>query len=247
METYKINHAIILAGGFGKRLRAEIQNVPKPMALINNKPFLEILLNYLDFHCVSNVTLAIGYKRDVIKKYFDNKFKNISLYFSEEDDKFPLGTGGAVINSLNNMPENAPFLVLNGDTFFNFDLQDFSKKCHTFNADVGFALMYTKDDRYGKVYLNKRGHVQIPSEINAFNNSEAPAIGGTFYFRKKKLFENVKTTGFLNLEKNILPSIRCNYGRFFGKIYNNDFIDIGTPSDYHKASDLKSIQYFSNY
>ena len=74
--------AIILAGGFGKRLRPEISNLPKPMAPINGKPFLEYLLNYLNSASFSKVVISLGYKSEHISDYFGYKYKNLSINIS---------------------------------------------------------------------------------------------------------------------------------------------------------------------
>ena len=91
------NEAIILAGGFGTRL-ASVVDVPKPMAPINDIPFLEYILNYLAKHNIVEVYLAVGYKHHVIIDYFGDEYNNLKLNYVIEDT--PLGTGGAVKQAL---------------------------------------------------------------------------------------------------------------------------------------------------
>jgi D-glycero-alpha-D-manno-heptose 1-phosphate guanylyltransferase len=86
--------AVILAGGFGTRLKSMVSDVPKSMAPIKNLPFLSYLLEQLHNYKFEKVILAAGYKYEVIESYFGSSYKNIELIYSVE--KEPLGTGGAI-------------------------------------------------------------------------------------------------------------------------------------------------------
>ncbi len=118
-----IREAIILAGGFGKRLKAVVNDVPKPMAIINKRPFLEYLLSYLDFWGVNHLVLSVGYQKQMIMNHFGKSFKGIDIDYAVEDE--PLGTGGAVKNAMTFIKGNHTF-VLNGDTFFEVNLNRLS-------------------------------------------------------------------------------------------------------------------------
>ncbi len=86
--------AVILSGGFGLRLRGVIGETAKPMAPINGRPFLELLLKQLKRHGFSRVILGVGYKHETIREYFGEKACGLELVYSIET--FPLGTGGAL-------------------------------------------------------------------------------------------------------------------------------------------------------
>ena len=88
---------IILAGGLGTRLRSLIRDKPKPMALVNGKPFLEYVINYWISNGVTRIIISIGYKGKVVKDYFTESFNSIPIIYA--DEKKPLGTGGALIYS----------------------------------------------------------------------------------------------------------------------------------------------------
>ena len=91
---------IILAGGLGTRLREVISDVPKVMAPINSRPFLDILLSFLNkWDCINRVIIAVGYMADkIIGEYKNSKKYDFKIFFSEEKEL--LGTGGAIKRAL---------------------------------------------------------------------------------------------------------------------------------------------------
>ena len=68
--------AIILAGGLGKRLRSVVKDVPKPMAKIGSKPFLEYIFEKLHREKICHIILSTGYLSDKIETYFGNRYKD---------------------------------------------------------------------------------------------------------------------------------------------------------------------------
>lgn len=228
---------IILAGGFGRRLQSVVKDVPKPMADINGKPFLEYLLNYLSKYNISNVALSVGYKQDTIKNYFKNKYHNIDLQYSCEEE--PLGTGGAIkqaIGMLNKKDDKV--LVINGDTFFKADLSKLIEVDKTLNSDITLCLKEMVDfDRYGSVKVEN-------SVITKFEEKKfykKAYINCGVYIISKNIFEKIETLTKFSfeefLETNLSNMKACSY-------VSNDsyFIDIGIPTDYEKAQiDFKEI------
>lgn len=137
-----VKEAIILAGGLGTRLKKVVKDIPKPMADINGKPFLEYIFYHLNFYKIEKVILAVGYKADVIKDYFGSKFRNISIYYSEEKEL--LGTGGAVKQAIKLSDSNDVF-IFNGDTFFDIDLVNFYNFHIENNSNLTLSLKAMKD------------------------------------------------------------------------------------------------------
>ena len=112
--------AIILAGGFGTRLQSVVSDVPKPMATISGRPFLEILLKSLAEMGFSRVVLSLGYKAEMIRSHFGSNFLGQDLVYVEE--KTPLGTGGATRLAATACTQSNMF-VFNGDTFLELEIK----------------------------------------------------------------------------------------------------------------------------
>lgn len=215
--------AIILAGGFGTRLKHVIEDVPKPMAPINGVPFLEVLLNKLDLEGVTKIVIAVGYKKEVIINHFGHQFKNISILYSEENE--PLGTGGAALKAMQCLDSEYVYL-LNGDTIF----------------DIDFNLMKTQDDlvmaikfldntsRYGSVSI-KNNYLEQFNEKQ--NNSVPGYINGGIYRINTKYFLSLGLPKVFSFEKNFLEVI---YKQKPIRVvaFDSYFIDIGIPEDYFK-------------
>ncbi|WP_157844846.1 sugar phosphate nucleotidyltransferase [Methylocucumis oryzae] len=122
----KVNTAIILAGGLGTRLRSVVSELPKPMASVSGRPFLEHLMDYWFAQGVTRFILSVGYQSDIITTHFGAHYRHARIDYAIESE--PLGTGGGLFYALQEVDETV--LVLNGDTFFSValdELADFHK------------------------------------------------------------------------------------------------------------------------
>jgi D-glycero-alpha-D-manno-heptose 1-phosphate guanylyltransferase len=214
--------AIILAGGFGTRLRHILPNTPKPMADINGAPFLEVLINYLEKQGFDEFVISVHYLKEQIINYFADR-ANIS--FASEDE--PLGTGGAILNSIKNL--SGDVAVINGDTFLEIDFAKFWA-CH--KGELTLALREVSDTaRYGRVEVDGQ-------KITAFTEK---GIGGKGYINGGNYIVNCEWLRAQNLpekfsfEADFMVNLHPEY-----YVTNGYFIDIGVPEDYERAKhDLK--------
>lgn len=225
-EDYLNMEAIILAGGFGTRLRSICSDRPKPMAQVQGKPFLEHLLEYWKGQGVSHFILSVGYLRRAIIEYFGKEYRGIPIDYAIEDE--PLGTGGGLLQSIPYLhKQESLFLVLNGDTFFDVPLATFSHK-----GEVTLALYkIEKNTRYHGVTLDDN------SKILNFNDPHSPLINGGCYLFDQKSLARFQQKKSLSLEKEILP-ILMGEGKCYGQLFNGFFIDIGIPEDYAQCQHL---------
>ena len=143
--------AIVLAGGLGTRLAGRLNGVPKPMAPIAGRPFLEILLNQLQGAGCARVLLSVGHLHAAIQDHFGSSFRGMRIEYVVED--VPLGTGGAIRRSLAQAREES-VLVLNGDTFLQADYADMMRFHATGTAPMTMAITHQANvARYGAVVV----------------------------------------------------------------------------------------------
>lgn len=218
--------AIILAGGFGTRLSAVVSDVPKPMAPINGKPFLELLLEDLEKKGITRVILATGYKKEIIKNYFKDRYRSIEIVYSEEIS--PLGTGGAIKKAIALAKGNDIFIV-NGDTFFDVDLEEMYKFHRKNNSKLTLAVKeMEKFDRYGSLILEENKIIKFEEK----KYIEKGYINGGIYLLNREILRNTFEENF-SFEKEILENEEREIEKY-GYISNSYFIDIGIPEDYYK-------------
>ena len=117
----KPQEAIILCGGFGTRLKPVMSDLPKPMAKIGNKHFLEYVLSFLQRSGIKHVILSVGYKAAIIQNYFNDTYHGLRISYSMEEKQ--LGTGGAVVFSLR-AADDEDVIIMNGDTMFPVPIND---------------------------------------------------------------------------------------------------------------------------
>lgn len=224
-----LTQAVILCGGLGTRLRS-ITSKPKSLIKINNKPFLNYILDELERQKFKEVILLIYYKSNLFKKNYKNgKYKNLKIIFSRENKI--LGTAGAVANAYKHLDKS--FLLLNGDTFFNIDFNYLYKKFKSKNIDGIIATKKTKNaERYGYINKNKFGIVTNYNEKQKFSKNKLINTG-TYIFKKKIFNFKIKK---ISLENVILPKI-VNEKKLLSHNFNNtQFLDIGVPQDLRKSS-----------
>lgn len=234
-----IKEAIILAGGLGTRLQDVVKEIPKSMALINGRPFLEYQLNYLESWGVNRVILSVGYKSEIISDHFKDKYKSIEIEYSHEDE--PLGTGGGIKRAFEKVKSEYAF-VFNGDTFFDVDLE----KLHDFsllnNADVLLVLRFVDDvKRYGAIKNNAENIITEFCEKN--NTSGEGYINGGIYLINKEYFQKFDLPEKFSIEKDFFEKYH-KLNKFYAFHSSSYFRDIGIPEDYYKAQDeFKKLPY----
>ena len=222
--------AIILAGGLGTRLRSVVQEEPKCMAPVCNRPFLYYLLCYLEKYHVDHVVLALGYKHEVVLKWLQGQNFNLEISWVVEDE--PLGTGGAILKACGSIREKQ-VLVMNGDTVFNIDLFSFYQMAEQENKPILLALKPMKNfDRYGNVEVMEGNRVVSFQEKRYCKKGH---INGGVYvlIPESGLFEGCGKK--FSFETDIL---QCNVHKDIigGFISDGYFIDIGIPEDYERAN-----------
>lgn len=157
---------IILSGGQGTRLRSVVNDRPKTMADINQRPFLDILINHVAGFGCQRFILSTGYQAEFIEDYYRKKNLPYEILFSQEDE--PLGTGGAIKKATSLVKSN-PFLVMNGDSFCAADLEKFYDFHLEKKASASMVVVKGKDSEAG-------GNIQLDNSQKIIQFSEKKQI-----------------------------------------------------------------------
>ncbi len=220
---------IILVGGLGTRLRSVAPDVPKAMVNIVGRPFLEILLQNLAKQNIKRVILSVGYMSENIMNHFGDRFANMEIIYAIE--KTPLGTGGAVYNSL-------PFcfsdhvLILNGDTFLDLNIDDLELYWQQMHVPTIVACMVADTSRYGRLSIDDNNRVIKFSEKGL---SGSGIINAGACILPINIFNEypIHSKSF-SLETDFLSKI-ISSKRVDAFVVDGYFIDIGIPEDYERA------------
>ncbi len=225
-----ITEAIILAGGFGTRLQSAVPDVPKVMAPVAGKPFLEYVINYYQQQGIQSFIFSLGYKYELIQSFINNKFPSLSYQFSVEEE--PLGTGGAVKKAAS-LTKNEDILLMNGDTMFKIDVTEISFFHEQHAADCTLSLKpMLQSDRYGVVETDHTNRILSFKEKKYYENS---SINGGVYALHIPSFLQLNLPNKFSFEKDYLEKYYLEL-LFYGVEQQGYFIDIGIPEDYQKAN-----------
>ena len=218
---------IVLAGGLGTRLAGVVKDVPKPMAPVAGKPFLSYILDDLINQGATHIVLAVCHMREVIMEYVGYSYKGIAVDYSVETT--PLGTGGGIRQALSFCHE-AYVDVVNGDSYFQIDFQQFNQIAAAKGLQLSIAVKNMVDfSRYGQVVVDADGCV------TAFLEKQYCAAGyinGGIYCLNRMLPKEYPEV--FSMEQECFPVLVQR--REIGAVaFDGYFIDIGIPKDYEEA------------
>ncbi|PPR48325.1 MAG: Glucose-1-phosphate cytidylyltransferase [Alphaproteobacteria bacterium MarineAlpha5_Bin8] len=201
MNIQKINQAVILAGGMGKRLRPITDVTPKPMAVINKSPFLDYLIKSLKDLGIKNVLILTGYKSEKIFKRY-NKLKSINISFSKGNINSL--SGKRLINAYNKLDDY--FLLMYGDNYCPINL---ARLINFYNKKKSLITLTAYSNRDGKgeygfqnnVKVNKTGIVKSYDNLKKNQYMNCVNIG---YFIVNKIALNKSIKKNISFEDNIM-------------------------------------------
>jgi D-glycero-alpha-D-manno-heptose 1-phosphate guanylyltransferase len=232
--------AVILAGGFGTRLHPVVRDLPKPMAPVAGKPFLEHLLRYLCAYGMTNVIFSTGHLHEKVESHFKHRFRDLNLSYSVEES--PLGTGGALRKALDQC-EDETLLVMNGDSFFDVAVNALDELHRRHHSDFSLALRRVDNaSRYGLVETDGLHRVVRFSEKKS--GAEAGNVnGGLYIITKSTYLAHTPHKGPFSLEKDFFEK-KVHDLLIHGFAFGGQFIDIGMPEDYDRAqNEFKGFKY----
>lgn len=226
--------AIVLAGGFGMRLRQVVPDMPKPMAPIDGRPFLEILLGALAQKGFKRVVLSVGFMAEKISGYFGAHFAEMDLEYVVEDS--PLGTGGGVRLALTHCHQDHVF-IFNGDTFVDLEVAEVERLWQAQQRAIIVGREVPDTGRYGRLLVTD-GLVQGFTEKGVTGPGLINA--GCYVFRKNQLDEWPVNTPFSLEADYLIRAVTTEAVAAFETA--GLFIDIGIPEDFTRAQILLAGQ-----
>lgn len=225
---------VILAAGFGTRLRPLTYKKAKAMVTIYGKPFLEYVLGPLKRNNLHEVILCVGYFGQQIKDYFgDGRRFGVHIKYSFEEEKELLGTGGALKNAEHLL--NYEFIVMFGDTFLNIDYQDLISYFHRKNK-AGIVVVYKEDVKttQNNVEVNEKAEI-----VNYNKRQEANANyidAGVMVF-KKDILTLIPPNKKVSLEEEIYPVL----------IKKKELLAYATAEKFYDIGTFERVKEFSKY
>ena len=190
--------AVILAGGFGKRLRPLTESIPKPLVEIGGKTILERQIEWLGNNDVKEIILCIGFLKDKIIEYINNE-KNNTISLKYVIEKEPLGTGGALLNSKELLKGEEEFIVMNGDIITDLDPSELKKKM---NKNIGVLSLIPLRSQYGIVDVDNNGKITQFKEKPIISEYW---VNAGIYMLNKEIFNYLDEKS--SIEKDAFPEL----------------------------------------
>jgi len=213
----------------GRRLRSVVSDRPKPMAVINQKPFLDILIEYLAGFGFRRFVLCTGHKSEVIRNYYSSRNGPLKFVISEE--KIPLGTAGAIKNAEEYINSN-PFLVANGDSFCSVDLAKFYSLHLERQSLMSMSVIKAEDTaEFGSVAVDDSDKITDFWEKKQTQN--IGYINAGIYLFTKEIFSLIPANVKYSLEYDLFPKLTDRRCHAF--LARKKLIDVGTPEGLESA------------
>ena len=223
-----LKQAVVLVGGLGTRLGDRTRSVPKPLLEVAGKPFLDYILDELSrYPAIESILLLAGHRAEqVVDRYEGRRWRGASVAVVSEPAQ--LGTGGALKHAASRLA--GKFFMLNGDSFFDFNLLDLAAQAANSPAIVHMALKRDQPgDRYGRVLLDG---ATVKEFLPAGSQPNGPINSGVYCVDREvlSLIDEVPCS----LEQRVFPML-VERGQLSAAVYDGFFIDIGIPSDFERV------------
>ena len=232
----QITEAILLAGGEGTRLQSAVPHLPKCLAPINRRAFIDYVILHLQAQGIEKFIFAISTKTVQVQAYLNQHWPKLDKEFAIE--KKPLGTGGAIKNAAS-FSAQSNVLIVNGDTLFKFDLPPASSFHEHVTAECTVLLKPLANfNRFGTVEVNEQMHVTGFAEKQP---SKKGLINAGAYLLDLQQWQPGNWPNAFSFEEEYLQQ-QYKMGKIFGQVQDRYFIDIGIREDFEKAQ-IESINW----
>jgi len=237
--------AIILAGGFGTRLRPFTFTRAKSLLPILNKPMVSYLMAMLPKE-VDTVILAVNYRKEQIETYFNENDFGKTIIINDEPE--PLGTGGAVKFAEKHITD--AFFILYSDIICSLKLSDmlhFHKKKHAVSTISLWPVENVSE--FGVVDIQPDGNITRFVEKPKIEDAPSDLINAGTYLLEPQVLDYIATGRLVSMETEIFPQIIKDTRKFYGYKFKGYWIDVGRIRSYidvHKLLlEKKKVEYLS--
>jgi mannose-1-phosphate guanylyltransferase len=230
--------ALILAGGFGTRLRPLSCTRPKILFPILNKPLLQWIFEGLARSNIEEAIMAVNYQTEVAIKQHRIPRHRLRVTYSRDPLRKPLGSGGPIKKAEKRIGHDAPFLVLNGDIFADVDYAKMLKLHNGKSAVATIALHEVEDpSRYGVAELTEDDRIARFIEKPRKGTAPTNLINAGVYILSPEIFKYIPKGRAVSIEREVFTKL-AEEEALYGYVYNDMWMDIGEPEDYLKINHL---------
>mgnify|MGYP006099391561 CR=1 FL=1 len=220
---------MVLAGGFGTRLRSVVSDVPKPLAPAGGKPFIVHLIDHWVNQGVVDFIFLLHYEAEKIKNMLSelscrDEFSGVTFRVVVETT--PLGTGGAILNAIDHLGISEGFLVANADTWLDFGVKQLA------NSELSAlaAVIVPNSKRYGSLKFEGDKICAFGEKLDSVDRGY---VNSGLYHLLPEAFDGFEVGSAFSIESEVFPRLVSE--RLLGAVkLNSNFIDIGIPEDYLK-------------
>lgn len=220
--------ALILAGGLGTRLRPVVSELPKGLAPVAGRPFLEYVVSWLHRQDISRLVFCLGHKAQEIMDYFGDG-RRWDVYISYSVEKEPLGTAGAL--RLASSHVSSTFLALNGDTYYHDPVAPLVAQHRETGAVLTVAVSAGGPrSASGQLILDNNGCVvRFAEKTSAM---EEAWLSAGLYVAEPPVLEAIPADRAVSLEQEVLPTLVAEGAPIYAYPLPHGFLDMGTPEGY---------------
>jgi mannose-1-phosphate guanylyltransferase/phosphomannomutase len=227
--------AIIMAGGFGTRLRPLTMTLPKPMVPMMNRPMMEHIVRLLKKHGFTDITSLLYFHPDAIMSHFgDGDAFDINMSYIKAEADF--GTAGSVRNATEQMGMKQRIVIISGDVLTDFDLTAAIKFHEEKKATATIVLTHVKNPlQFGVVMSDEQGNVTRFLEKPSWGEVFSDTINTGIYILEPEAYEQIPYKKEFDFSKDLFPSLLPQQGALAGYIADGYWRDIGNLQEYHEA------------
>lgn len=228
-----MNKAVIMAGGFGTRLRPLSITIPKPMVPIINVPMMEHIVNLLKKHEVNDIVSVLYFQPEKITGYFEDG-RDFGIKMNYVLAQVDFGTAGAVKNAQKHLDER--FIIISGDVLTDFDL-DKALNFHLMNKSMATILLtrMSKPLQYGIVLTDDDGKINKFLEKPSWGQVFSDTINTGIYILEPEVLDLIPEKTEFDFSKDLFPLMLDKGLPLYGYIADGYWRDIGNLNEYQNG------------